>query len=176
MAETLLEGVENIAKAFESYPPTSHPSLSDTSKWIVEAMPIHGLPDPSGQTPAGVNGLIITVHGELSEHPRTTRMKTRSFDRTFTLGPGGVSGVRVLNDMWLLRSYGGTGAFPGAAGEAGQKREMARPEMVVEVARLTGMNEAYSAMCLEQTGWKVDAAVESFRSVRGNIPPEAFAP
>jgi nuclear RNA export factor len=168
--------VENIAKAFESYPPTTHPPLSDASKWIVEAMPIHGLPNPSGRAEAavgGVNGLVITVHGELSEHPRTTRMKTRSFDRTFTLGPGGVSGVRVLNDMWLLRSYGGTGAFPSAGGEA--QREMARPEMVVEVARLTGMNEAYSAMCLEQTGWKVDAAVESFRSVRANIPPEAFA-
>jgi nuclear RNA export factor len=167
-------GLENIAKAFESYPPTSHPPLTDASKWIVEAMPVPGLPDANGAS-AGVTGLVITVHGELSEHPRTTRMKTRSFDRTFTLGPGNTaSGVRVLNDMLLLRSYGGTSAFPGAVQAQGQG-EMTREQMVVEVGRLTGLNEAYSAMCLEQTGWRMDAALESFHAVKATIPAEAFA-
>lgn len=100
-------------------------------------------------------------------------MKTRSFDRTFTLGPGSTAtGVRVLNDMLTLRSYGGTGAFPGAVQEA--QRELSKEDMVREVARLTGMNDAYSAMCLEQTAWRIDAAVDSFRSVKASIPPEAF--
>jgi nuclear RNA export factor len=161
-------------RAFESYPPTSHPPLTDSSKWIVEAMPVPGLPDPSGAS-AGVTGLVITVHGELSEHPRTTRMKTRSFDRTFTLGPGATpSGVRVLNDMLLLRSYGGTAAFPGAVQEQAAAGQMTREQMVAEVRRLTGMNEAYSAMCLEQTSWRMDAAVESFHAVKATIPPEAY--
>jgi nuclear RNA export factor len=144
------------------------------SKWLIEAMPVEGLPDPNG-TAVGVTGLVVVVHGEFSEHPRTEHMKTRSFDRTFTLGPGNTAtGVRVLNDMLLLRSYGGTAAFPGAVQAAGTAAEMSRDQMVAEVGRRTGMNEAYSTMCLEQTGWRLDAAVESFVSIKATIPAEAF--
>jgi len=164
-------GVGAIIKIFGSLPMTSHPSLEDLSKWLVEAMPVEGLPDPTHQSAVGVNGLMITVHGEFLEHPKDpSRRKSRSFDRTFVLGPGGANGVRVISDMLLLRSYGGTKAFSNAQ----VAPEVERAQMVVELARQTGMNEQYSTMALEQTGWRLEAALESFQAVKANIPPEAF--
>jgi nuclear RNA export factor len=135
-------------------------------------MPLHGVPDPS--SPTGVNGLLITVHGELLEHPDDPRrQKLRSFDRTFTLGPNKSGGVRVINDALNLRNYGGTTAYPQNQ-NLQLTEEQQKAAVVAELQRVTGMNAAYAQMCLEQTGWKFEAAVDSFESVKGNIPPEAF--
>jgi nuclear RNA export factor len=133
-----------------------------------------GLPDPNN--PTGGTGLLIVVHGELVEHPNdAAKRKLRSFDRTFTLGPNKIGGVRIVNDELVLRNYGGTRAFPQNAG-AVQSEEQQKAAMVTELQRLTGMNAQYAQMCLEQTGWKLEAAVESFQTVKasGTIPQEAF--
>jgi nuclear RNA export factor len=163
-------GVTDIANCFAAFPPTQHPEITDLSKWIFESLPIGGLPDPNGPNP--VNGLLITVHGELVEFPNDpSKRKSRSFDRTFTLGPNKTGGVRIVNDSLLLRNYGGTQAFPQnqQLGEDQQKTAM-----IAELQRRTGLNTQYAKMCLEENGWKFEVALEMFQSVKANIPPEAF--
>jgi len=108
-------GQQSIANAWNILPFTKHPDLmNEPEKWCIEC---HSLPGvPNGQTPGGVGGLIITVHGEFMEiDDRTSNPDPnikRSFDRVFVLGPGGgVGGIRVVNDMLTLRAYGGYQAF-----------------------------------------------------------------
>ncbi|KAJ4173929.1 nuclear mRNA export, poly(A)+RNA binding protein [Fusarium falciforme] len=46
----------------------------------MDCHPLQGLADPSGQSPGGVDGLIITVHGEFEEQdPGTNVTGKRSF-------------------------------------------------------------------------------------------------
>jgi nuclear RNA export factor len=163
-------GREAISRMFEQLPATQHPSLeSERGKWLIEFRTQPGVPDPSGQSPTGVNGLCVTIHGEFVE---TVHKKQRSFDRTFILGPGGVSGVKVVSDILVLRAYGGTRAF--VPDEVPLTLEDEKQAMVMELARQTGLNLQYSIMCLEQNGGSLEAALANFQQVRANIPPEAF--
>lgn len=111
----LLRGTESIRDCFSSLPSTRHPDLvAEAQKWCIECHAIPGLPDPSGQSASGVGGLIVTAHGEFSEIDVSTAQATttRSFDRTFVLGPGGgPGGIRVVSDMMVLRAYGGYDAW-----------------------------------------------------------------
>ncbi|KAF2674437.1 NTF2-like protein [Microthyrium microscopicum] len=172
----LHKGSRSIGESFKTLPPTQHASSEDASKWLVESVPISGLRDPSGQSPNGVNGLTITIHGEFFEHPtNSNKRKHRSFDRTFILGPGGNNpdGVGIISDMLVVRSYGGTKAYETGA-QVAMSPEEERAAMVAEIMRQTGMNLQYATMCLEQTEWKFDTALESFNQAKANIPPEAF--
>ncbi|EAS33858.2 mRNA export factor mex67 [Coccidioides immitis RS] len=103
-------GVENIRNAWNSLPRTNHPGiLTNPKDWLIECNPIPGLLDITGQSKTGVGGLLITVHGKFDELDMKTgsKIQTRSFDRTFVLGPGrGPGGVRVSNDMLCLRAFG----------------------------------------------------------------------
>ncbi|KAF2468228.1 uncharacterized protein BDR25DRAFT_305211 [Lindgomyces ingoldianus] len=107
-------GVERIQRAWAQLPPTRHPSFqTDMQKYSMNCQTQASVPDPTGQHP-GLNGLIVTVHGEYEEH-RTAKganeIVRRCFDRTFILGPGGATGVRVVSDMLCLRAYGGVPAW-----------------------------------------------------------------
>jgi nuclear RNA export factor len=138
---------------------------------------------------------MITVHGEFDEIDGTTGQakKKRSFDRTFIIGPGGASGVRIVNDMLTVRAYGGAQAFESdhlenwntdaqqnthdfdAAPQlpAGLSVEMAE-QMVAELQKRTGLNVAYSKLCLEQVGWNFEKGLEAFNNVKGTLPADAF--
>ncbi|KAK5147828.1 hypothetical protein LTR04_000759 [Oleoguttula sp. CCFEE 6159] len=183
-------GPQAIAECWATLPTTRHPDLAtDPSKWLIECQPIPYVPDPSGQSPFGVSGLLITLHGEYEEIDVSSGQakKQRSFDRTFVLGPGGgPEGVRVVNDLLTVRAYGGFAAFkpeeenavsavaaaPGAPG--GITVEVAE-QMVVELTKQTGMLQQYSKDCLEQAGWDFNKALETFAAVRQNLPAEYFA-
>ena len=108
-------GIPLIKDCFNDLPATRHPDiLADPQKWCIECHTIPGLPDPTGQSIGGVGGLIITVHGEFAEVDvsKNKFTTTRSFDRTFILGPGGgVGGIRVICDALVLRAYGGYAAW-----------------------------------------------------------------
>ena len=103
-------GRENIRDAWKSLPMTKHPDLlTSPNEWLIECHSIPGLPDPSGQTTAGVGGLLIMVHGKFDEIDSRSgaKLDTRSFDRTFILGPGGgLGGLRISNDILCLRAFG----------------------------------------------------------------------
>ena len=112
----LYKGTDQIRDIWLTLPRTTHPLLDpnpafplDALKWSVDCHAIPGLPDPSGQSPTGVGGLLIVAHGEQEElDEKTNAQVKRSFDRTFILGPGDAfKGVRVISDVLLLRAYGG---------------------------------------------------------------------
>lgn len=114
-ADRLYQGQSSIQFAFDIMPPTIHPSLmTEQEKWCIECHPLPGVPDM--KTPGGVNGLMITVHGQYMEannKPWNRHANAlRSFDRTFVIGPGdGPGGIRVVSDLLVLRAYGGYEAF-----------------------------------------------------------------
>jgi len=67
-----------------------------------------GLADPAGQSIHGVDGLILSIHGEFEELPSPSLEKAlRSFSRTFVLGPGSPGGppIRVVSDLLVLRAW-----------------------------------------------------------------------
>ena len=105
-------GVKSISELWQTLPQTKHPDIAtNPQEWLIECFPIPGLPDPSGQSATGVGGLLIMVHGKFEE-VNTGKVDTRSFDRTFILGPGGgMGGIRVINDILCLRAYGGHEAW-----------------------------------------------------------------
>ena len=111
----IFKGVDAIKETWLSLPTSRHPDpVAENEKWCIECQPIPGLPDPTGSSPTGVGGLFITLHGEFEEVKFANGASTcrRSFDRTFILGPGNTpSGIQVLNDMWIVRAYGGYVAF-----------------------------------------------------------------
>ncbi|KAI9835188.1 MAG: hypothetical protein M1819_002558 [Sarea resinae] len=195
-------GTDNIRDVWLSLPVSRHPNLAgEPQKWLVECHSLPGLPDPSGQSPGGVGGLIVTVHSEFEEMDVSTGQVTirRSFDRTFVLGPGsGVGGIRVISDTMVLRAYGGHEAwmpegtgnlgtpalqqpqisqFPEGFGMAmpGKPDEQVQQEVMVgEMSARTKMTLEYSKMCLEQAGWNFEAALTSFESAKEMLPPNAF--
>ncbi|KAL4864124.1 hypothetical protein BDV12DRAFT_16843 [Aspergillus spectabilis] len=105
-------GTEKIRELWTSLPPTRHPDIAtNPEEWLIECYPIPGLPDITGQSTTGVGGFLIMVHGKFEEND-SGKIETRSFDRTFILGPGGgVGGIRVINDVLCLRAFGGREAW-----------------------------------------------------------------
>ena len=192
----LYTGTDNIQTAWSSLPPTQHPDLlAESQKWCIECHSIPGLPDPTGQSPSGIGGLIITVHGEFAElDPSNNELtNTRSFDRTFILGPGnGVGGVRIANDILVLRAYGGSSAWVpeaaessnsqviqpaltalatvpegfGVAGPGKSEEQVQKEIMALELSKATGMTLEYSGMCLEQSGWNLQGAAIAFEQAK----------
>lgn len=189
-------GTDSIKDVFSTLPATRHPDLlAEPQKWCVECHTIPGLPDPAGQSASGVGGLIVMVHGEFSEVDISTGQATitRSFDRTFVLGPGaGIGGIRVACDTLVLRSYGGHNAWQpeGGTGDGnvltqpptlqkntlphefavagqGKSEEQVRKELlVVELSKGTGMTLQWSEQCLTQSGWSLEAAAAAFEQAK----------
>ena len=190
----LYTGTESIRDGFTTLPVTRHPDLmAEPQKWCVECHTIPGLPDPSGQSSSGVGGLIIMVHGEFAELDVSTGLSTatRSFDRTFVLGPGGgLGGIRVACDTLVLRQYGGHEAWRPEVGDGasiapvqvqrqismpagfglpgpGKTEEQLQKEVLaVELSNRTGMTLEFSGLCLEQCGWNLEAATASFEQAK----------
>jgi nuclear RNA export factor len=191
-------GAQQIAKAFSSIPATRHPELN-TTNYSMDCHPVPGLPDGTGQYPTGVTGLMVVVHGEYQEH-RTAKgadeVVRRAFDRTFTLGPGGPTGIRIITDMWSLRAAGGTAAWipqPGltpaapvapavpvstqptpqpAATPAGLTPE--QEAMVLHVHQATKLTVDMATQCLIAANWDLDTAAQIFNAQKDNLPPDAF--
>ena len=183
----LFRGPDAVKEVFAAVPATKHPDIAtEARKWLVEAKMVPGVPDPTGQSPNGVDGFLITVSGEFEEASATGHpAKKRSFDRTFILGPGGPSGVRIVSDELLIRAYGGTQAFEpemeGWTSSATQADtvpvvdQAIAEQMLAEMMKRTGMIVEYARECLTPTGWNFEAALVAFEGVKGSLPPNAFA-
>lgn len=188
--ERLYKGTDAVAAAFATLPPTRHPDLAvESRKWLIECQLQPGVPDPTGQSPGGVDGFLITIHSEYEELDTSTGQakKKRSFDRTFIIGPGGPAGVRIVNDVLTVRAYGGIAAFepeqatiadPAPAAIApqlpnGLTTEVAE-QMILKLQELTRMTIGYAKDCLEQVGWDFEKAQQAFESVKAGLPAEAF--
>ncbi|KAI9866485.1 MAG: nuclear mRNA export, poly(A)+RNA binding protein [Trichoglossum hirsutum] len=197
-------GTEDIRNCWSTLPATRHPDLlSMGPKWVIECHSLPGLVDVTGQSAAGVGGLIVIVHGEFDEIDVSTGNigTKRSFDRTFVLGPGaGIGGIRVVSDMLTLRAYGGYESFApedvdastiagstsvvpkqpqipeglGVAMEGKSPEQLNQELMVLEMSKQTGMTLEYSHMCLREKAWDFESATKAFQDVKGNLPPNAW--
>lgn len=176
--QRLFRGANSIQDAWKTLPLTRHPDIKqELTKYIMDCHPLQGLADPSGQSPGGVDGLIITVHGEFEEQdPATNVTGKRSFSRVFVLGPAkpGRGVIRVVSDMLSLRAYS---ALPNvfAASTPPPVAADQHQAMIVELSKQTGMTPQYSEMCLTQVNWEFDKALVIFNEKKAQLPPEAFA-
>ncbi|KAL9102002.1 MAG: hypothetical protein Q9163_002802 [Psora crenata] len=195
----LYTGTDSIRDCFTTLPATRHPDLlAEPGKWCIECHTLPGLPDPSGQSVSGVGGLMVMVHGEFSEIDISTNKTTvtRSFDRTFVLGPGGgIGGIRIACDTLVLRAYGGFEAWKpeeiyapnvpatsshatryqipipegfAVAGPTKTEEQLQKEVLALELSKVTGMTLEYSGMCLEQSGWNLEGAGMAFEQAKVN--------
>ena len=138
-------GGEKIRELWTSLPATRHPDITaHPEQWLIECYPIPGLPDVSGQSSTGVGGLLIMVHGKFDEI-NGTKVETRSFDRTFIIGPGsGMGGIRVISDILCLRAYGGHDAWaPEIPPAVPQAAPPAAPQATPQSVVVPGAPEGY---------------------------------
>ncbi|KAG6005264.1 hypothetical protein E4U21_000301 [Claviceps maximensis] len=175
--QRLFRGENTIQELWKGLPPTKHPNIKDELiKYIMDCHPLPGIVDPSGQSPMGVDGLIICVHGEFEEYDqKTATVGKRSFSRTFVLGPGqpGKGAIRVVSDQLSLRAFSPLpNVFVAPVPDNADAQHQA---MIAELCRQTGMVPQYSEMCLSQVGWDFDQALLIFSEKKGQLPPEAFA-
>ncbi|KOS16879.1 mRNA export factor MEX67 [Escovopsis weberi] len=189
--QRLFKGGNVISELWRGLPMTKHPDIkADLSKYIMDCHPLPGLVDPSGQTAAGVDGLIIAVHGEFEEYDQKSGTSgKRSFSRTFILGPGqpGREPIRVVSDMLSLRAYSAlpnvfVAPVPAPVPAPAPQQQPAPAEtdqwqaMIAELCKQTGMVPQYSEMCLDQVAWDFGKALIIFNEKKTQLPPEAFAP
>lgn len=168
-----------IHELWKTLPPTKHPNIKDDlSKYIMDCHPLPGLADPTGQNPMGVDGLILSVHGEFEEYDqKTAGVGKRSFSRTFVLGPGqaGKGPIRVVSDLLSLRAFSplpnvfvaantNAAANPSATTGPvdGNNNNQQHQAMIAELCKQTGMVPQYSEMCLSQVNWEFDKALVIF--------------
>jgi nuclear RNA export factor len=173
------KGVDAIKTFWSELPLTHHPDLStQPSKYLIDCHPVPGLSDPTGQNAHGVDGLILMVHGEFEEKDGSGQVSTRSFSRTFVLGPGQPGGpaIRVVSDIAVLRAWSplastsSTASTPAPAPApaptpatgAPSSEEQAKQEMVLQLANHTHMTHEYAVMCLEGSAWDLQKAFEAF--------------
>ncbi|EEA21564.1 hypothetical protein EYB25_007180 [Talaromyces marneffei] len=193
-------GIEKIRDIWNTMPQTQHPGLDQPAQWLIECHLIPCLPDATGQSPSGVGGFLITIHGQFDESSGG-KVETRSFDRTFILGPSpGPENVKVISDMLTLRAYGGYTAWdvntkidtapaagaPPAHPEAPQGYGMPAPgkpdvqvqqeQLVLQLSFATQLKLEFSQRALVQHNWSIEGALRAFEEskAQNQIPAEAF--
>lgn len=176
--QRLFTGTNFIQSVWQQLPPTRHPDLAtDFNKYIIDCHPVQGLQDPSGQNPAGMDGIIITIHGEFQDQePVSLNTTTRSFSRTFVLGPGvpGRNPIRVISDMLSLRSFAPLPtSTPGPTAQSNE--ELQKQQMIIELCKQSGMTPEYSRFCLVEANWVFQQALVLFNEKRAILPAAAFA-
>lgn len=160
-------GTQKIRELWAGLPRTKH-DMSDSNLWVFDIYPIQGLPDPNSPLNYdGVNGVVATVHGEYEEVSGGGGVPLkRSFDRVFTLGPGKAPmELRVLNDMMVVRAWGGSGAWVPAPGS----QDFLQQQMIAEVRVRTGLNLAYAELCLTENLWDFNNAIQAFERAKVNL-------
>ncbi|PKS07922.1 hypothetical protein jhhlp_006532 [Lomentospora prolificans] len=182
--QRLFKGAAFISELWKALPATKHPDLKqEVGKYIMDCHMLPGLADPSGQSKRGVDGLIVTIHGEFDEFDQKSGSTgKRSFSRTFILGPGipGKNPIRVVSDMVSLRAYSplpNIFAPAEAAPPPASAEQQQRVAMVAELCKQTGMTPQYAELCLSDASvsWNFDKALVVFNERKANLPPDAFA-
>lgn len=171
-------GANDIKTFWSTLPSTKHPPFNtEKDKWIVDCHQLPGLPDPTGQNPQGLDGLIISMHGEFTESNPSdlTARNLRSFSRTLVLGPGkGSQTVRVVSDMMAYKAHSTLPKVtqpvippePVAPGEA-----LIKQELVQKLSQHTFMTPVSAEICLKEANWDMDAAYTYFNAHKHEIPP-----
>lgn len=165
-------------------PQTKH-DVTDSNLWVFDVWPVQGLPDVTNlNNTEGVVGLMVVVHGEFEEIPNHANVVPlkRSFDRTFTLGPGGGPlNMRVINDIMVIRPWSGSDAWRPepenttilSTPNPVRKSVVSQPagnspnqHVIIEVGRRTGLNMRYAQLALEENNWNFEAALKAIEAAK----------
>jgi len=169
----LFIGTQKIRDAWQSLPRSKH-DVSDSKLWVFDIWPVQGLPDVNNPLNLeGVGGLIATVHGEYEEVAEGGKVPLkRSFDRTFTLAPGrGTMNLRVVNDMMVVRAWGGSDAWAlEPPTSVAPVEDAVKQAKIAELRRRTGLNAVYAETCMAETGWNWDGAYAAFERAKAGFP------
>lgn len=183
-------GTENIQAIWNILPATEHPDIeSENDKFLFEGHELPCVPDPTCQSPTGVTGMIINIHGEFKEPGNFVAgcVSLRSFSRTFILGPGPPGGpaIRVISDMLIIRPWAPL-AQPTTTFIANQSNQSNPEKLVLDQSRQsdipsvgqqqeimtrqfmqhTGMTLQYCVLCLQQADWDIQKADELFKQTK----------
>lgn len=150
---------------------------------------------PMADESAGL--MQFTVTGVFKESEEASTPVVRHFSRTFLVVPQG-SGFVIVNEnlfvtmaspLEMQKAFTGESAAaagssaPGSGGASTSTATAPPPvdpnamkQMVEMMSQKSGMNAEWSKICLEQTKWNFDAAVEAFKTAQneGKIPINAF--
>ncbi|TVY80336.1 mRNA export factor mex67 [Lachnellula suecica] len=180
----LHRGIQAIQSLWATLPATRHPDIqTQGEKYLIECHALPGLADPTGQSVRGVDGLIITMHGEFEEQNNSTEKSLRSFSRTFVLGPGAPGGqpIRVVSDMMALRCWAplalpkpAANSQPAPTNNNNGSEQQRQEAMAMQLVEKTGMTPQYSALCLTETGWDLEKAFMAFTANKDKLPADAF--
>ncbi|RDW78161.1 hypothetical protein BP5796_06013 [Coleophoma crateriformis] len=172
------KGVEAIQKLWSTLPATRHPDiLTQSEKYLADCHTLPGLPDPTGQSPYGVDGLIVTIHGEFEEDANSiSGTSLRSFSRTFTLAPGAPGGpqIRVLNDVLLIRAWAPLATPTHVTTPPPLVNDQQKASIFAKLVEMTGMTPQYAELCLNDTAWNLEQAFVAFNNNKDKLPANAF--
>ncbi|KAK3945286.1 hypothetical protein QBC46DRAFT_371799 [Diplogelasinospora grovesii] len=171
----LFTGSALISDVWSVLPMTRHTGVDQPGQFLVDSHVF-----PSGN--AAVPGLMIIVNGRLEEADLTTNtVGTRSFSRTFLLGPnktGQPHPYRVVSDQLTLHDWKQSavvGSSPTPTVASAVLDESIRAQLIQGLSKQTGMTAQYSEMCLAGTAnWNFEAALKSFEEQKANLPATAF--
>lgn len=165
----LHQGRDQIAVAFQQFPPTKHP-IEEPAAFVADGF----------QVQIGASaGIMVVVHGEFVEMAGRQNFR-RSFDRTFLLGPPvpatnpGAQCV-VVSDLLVWRQYSGRDAWVPEEGPTAPVPESLvneHPEvvkehmMITEVRQRTQMNEHYARLLLQECNGDIEAGVRRFEEAK----------
>ncbi|KAL8905503.1 MAG: hypothetical protein Q9207_002606 [Kuettlingeria erythrocarpa] len=180
--QELAAGIEEISNALKVAPPPRNPDLvNGTPKHSFNCVPIPKVPDPYNQLEPGVGGFKVDVSGSFGEYHRNTGAPNaiRSFERSFTLGPGrGETQLRIVSDTLTLRAEGGYEVFNPEAkcmpelpivtknfGFSPNPREGEKVEqafLVGQISKATGLTREFAEQLLVVSDWTLRTAMENF--------------
>jgi nuclear RNA export factor len=171
----LHQGRDQIAQAFQHFPPTKHP-IDVPAAFVADGF----------QVQIGASaGIMVVVHGEFMEMTGRQDFR-RSFDRTFLLGPPvpatnpGAQCV-VVSDLLIWRPFSGREAWvpeegPGPAepalppvpeGMVDERHEIVQELLIIaEVRRRTQLNEQFARLLLQECNGDVEAGVRRFEEAK----------
>ena len=148
-------------------------------------------------------GFLINIHGEFDELNKDgspTQWK-RSFDRTLVIGPGGPTGVRIINDLLSVRPYTGFADFApelsqatsatqsAAATQLQSSAQISQPiisnpqadpvlaekmALITALQQQTGLKAEFAEQCLQAANGNLQQAMIIFESQKQAIPADAF--
>ncbi|KAI9745178.1 MAG: nuclear mRNA export, poly(A)+RNA binding protein [Claussenomyces sp. TS43310] len=176
------QGLESIKSLWHELPHTHHPDpATQTAQYLVDCHPVLGLPDPNAALSSGVTGLILMIHGEFDEkRVADPKAAARSFSRTFVLGPGlhDTSPIRVISDALILRTWSSLASVGreevAQSTGAGYSSRSGQEDILTQLVLHTQMTPEYATMCLAETEWDLEKALNAFEVNKAKLPPTAF--
>lgn len=167
-------GQKAISNIFQHFPNILH----DLSSLNVDAELL--------QIPNNVSRILLSVHGDIQLNGII-----RSFDRTFVLCTPNQSSsqagwkVTIVNDQLHISpkvdrtslNFDSSAPAPSTTSSTSSSISFntnGNPNLVQQLSQMTNMNEEYSTMCLQQSGWNLENALQLFNNVKPKLTEAAF--